>query len=79
VHLPTASPPAAQAASDASDDLDAVSALRGELTSLSSPPRGTRERLARYYRTLCLMESRFPISHADGHVQLAFAWLDAFK
>lgn len=33
----------------------------------------------RYYRALCLMETRFPISHENGHVQVNFAWLDAIQ
>lgn len=33
----------------------------------------------RYYRALCLMETRFPISHESGHVQVYFTWLDAIQ
>ena len=35
--------------------------------------------LHRYYRILSLMETRFPISRGGDHIQLAFAWFDAFR
>lgn len=33
----------------------------------------------RYYRALCLMETRFPISRDSGQVHVSFVWYDAFR
>ena len=35
--------------------------------------------MCRYYRALCLMETRFPISRDAGHIPLSFVWYDAFR
>lgn len=33
----------------------------------------------RYYKALSLMETRFPISQENGHVQIYFPWTDAVQ
>ena len=33
----------------------------------------------RYFRSLSMMESRFPISKDDHHVSMSFTWYDAFR
>ena len=38
-----------------------------------------RETLLAYYRALCVVESRFPISKQSGHIDVSFSWADAFK
>ena len=33
----------------------------------------------KYYRAICAIESRFPISATPGHVNIRFVWQDAFR
>lgn len=36
----------------------------------------TKDALTAYYRALCVIESRFPISGSEGHAGVDFAWLE---
>ena len=38
-----------------------------------------KSRQCRYFRALCLMETRFPISRDSGQVHVSFVWYDAFR
>jgi programmed cell death 6-interacting protein len=67
-----------RAAEDAADDLGELEALRATVAA-GAPAPGLRDALARYHRALCAMEARFPFSGAPGHVDVAFAWHDAFQ
>ena len=51
-----------------------------EATSVASAGRdeeGARACLLAYYRALCAIASRFPISDDDAHARVCFAWSDA--
>ena len=41
------------------------------------PLEQLRDVLLAYYRALCVIESRFPISDSPGHAKVEFAWYDA--
>lgn len=65
---------------DNEDDLRTVQEMRSEAEKASESQEGRRDLLQRYYRALCVMESRFPISNEREHVNtLSFTWFDAFK
>ncbi|KAL7001057.1 bck1-like resistance to osmotic shock, partial [Sarracenia purpurea var. burkii] len=63
------------------DDLQTLKRLRADAeraTADSLPAR--RDLLQNYYRSLCAVESRFPISGDKDHVNaVTFTWHDAFK
>ncbi|KAK9105811.1 hypothetical protein Scep_022655 [Stephania cephalantha] len=63
------------------DDLETVKTLRSSLERSSSESLDVRRDLLQtYFKTLTLMESRFPISPEKDHVNtLTFTWFDAFK
>ena len=65
------------------DDLEFVRKLRSDLenSQLSdSVPEVRRDLFQSYYRALCSIESRFPISPDRDHVNtVSFVWYDAFK
>ena len=51
---------------------------RGPTQADSLPAR--RDLLQKYYRALCAVESRFPISPDKDHIStVTFTWFDAFK
>lgn len=65
---------------DNEEDLDTVQQMRKEVEKASDSLEARRDLLQRYYRALCMMESRFPISNETEHVNsLSFTWFDAFK
>lgn len=68
-----------QAASDASEDLEEVMRLRANILNQTGSLQVQADNLAKYYRLLTLMESRFPVSHSAGHARVEFAWFDAFR
>lgn len=68
-----------QQAHDAADDLATVQQLRNDVVGLTGSLPDLRETLARYYKALTVMETRFPISKDRGHVMLSFTWYDAFR
>lgn len=70
-----------QEAKDAEEDLETLSLLRSEVVSASGSqtPEQRRETLLAYFRALSVVESRFPVSKQGGHVNLPFAWTDAFN
>lgn len=64
------------------DDLQTLKEFRAELerglADSSLPTR--RDLLQNYYKALCSVESRFPISPDKEHIStLSFSWFDAFK
>ncbi|KAG9133090.1 hypothetical protein Leryth_018652 [Lithospermum erythrorhizon] len=64
------------------DDLQSLKELRAQVershSDASLPSR--RDLLQNYYKALCSVESRFPISAEKEHVSmLSFSWFDAFK
>ncbi|XP_022873879.1 vacuolar-sorting protein BRO1-like [Olea europaea var. sylvestris] len=63
------------------DDLQTLKELRSDIErgpSDSLPAR--RDLLQRYYKALCAVESRFPISPDKDHINsVSFTWFDAFK
>ncbi|CAA6673326.1 unnamed protein product [Spirodela intermedia] len=65
------------------DDLEAVRQMRSDLENPQSSdalPEVRRDLLQSYYRALCAMESRFPISPDRDHINaFSFVWYDAFK
>ncbi|XP_054824236.1 vacuolar-sorting protein BRO1-like [Prosopis cineraria] len=63
------------------DDLQTLKQLRSDLERHSDPSlTARRDLLQSYYRALCLVETRFPISSDPDHVNtLSFVWFDAFK
>ncbi|KAI7841696.1 hypothetical protein COHA_004563 [Chlorella ohadii] len=67
------------AASDAADDLEEVMRLRANILNQTGSLQVQADNLAKYYRLLTLMESRFPVSHSAGHARVEFAWFDAFR
>ncbi|GLC38437.1 hypothetical protein PLESTB_001578000 [Pleodorina starrii] len=67
-------------ADEAADDLERVQSLRSEvILAQSGTQPGVRETVTKYYRYLCAVETRFPISKEKGHAQVSFAWNDAFR
>lgn len=63
------------------DDLQTLKQLRSDLERHSDPSLPSRRDLLQsYYKSLCLVETRFPISPDQDHVNtLSFVWFDAFK
>lgn len=65
---------------DNEEDLQFVQQMRGEIEKNSESLDARRDLLQRYFRALCVTESRFPISNESQHVNtLFFTWFDAFK
>ncbi|KAJ4962002.1 hypothetical protein NE237_021912 [Protea cynaroides] len=62
------------------DDLQAVKQMRSDLERPSESPDVRRNLLQNYYKALCVMESRFPISPDKEHINtVTFTWYDTFK
>ncbi|XP_050226094.1 vacuolar-sorting protein BRO1 [Mercurialis annua] len=63
------------------DDLQTLKQYRSDLERLSDPsPTSRRDLLQNYYKALCLVETRFPISPDKDHINtVMFLWYDAFK
>ncbi|KAG6391648.1 hypothetical protein SASPL_149405 [Salvia splendens] len=64
------------------DDLQTLKQLRSEVErgGAADSPTARRDLLQNYYRALCVVESRFPISPEKDHVNaVSFIWYDAFK
>ncbi|CAM8939298.1 unnamed protein product [Rhodiola kirilowii] len=66
------------------DDLDAVKELRSKIErnsgNPSDPATSRRDVLQSYFKALCVMESRFPISPDKDQINtVTFTWYDAFK
>ncbi|XP_058097745.1 vacuolar-sorting protein BRO1 [Magnolia sinica] len=62
------------------DDLQSIRQMRSDIERPSDSPDARRDLLQSYYRALCLMESRFPISADRDHINaISFTWHDAFK
>uniref|UniRef100_A0A2P2NHD3 BRO1 domain-containing protein n=1 Tax=Rhizophora mucronata TaxID=61149 RepID=A0A2P2NHD3_RHIMU len=64
------------------DDLRTVNQYRSNLEHQSQPSHSTarRDLLQNYFKALCLVETRFPISPDKDHVNaVIFVWYDAFK
>ncbi|KAJ9513660.1 hypothetical protein QJQ45_015416, partial [Haematococcus lacustris] len=68
-------------AEDAADDLLSIQQLRNEivLAHSNAGTPGLRDSLAKYYRSLTAIETRFPISKEKGHAAVAFTWYEAFR
>lgn len=63
------------------DDLETLKSLRSDVERLSDPsPTARRDLLISYFKVLCLVETRFPISPDKDHINaVTFTWHDAFK
>ncbi|KAG2321345.1 hypothetical protein Bca52824_014558 [Brassica carinata] len=63
------------------DDLETLKQLRSDVERVPDPsPSARRDLLVSYYKALCLVETRFPISPDQHHVNaVSFLWYDAFK
>ncbi|KAL6566360.1 bck1-like resistance to osmotic shock [Orobanche gracilis] len=64
------------------DDLQTLKKLRSDVErgGASDSPSARRDLLQNYYKALCAVESRFPISPDKDHVNtVSFTWFDAFK
>ncbi|KAE8672979.1 sarcoplasmic reticulum histidine-rich calcium-binding protein-like isoform 2 [Hibiscus syriacus] len=63
------------------DDLSTVKALRSDIERVPDPsPTTRRDLLISYFKALCLIETRFPISPDQDHINtIQFTWFDAFK
>lgn len=62
------------------DDLDTVKQLRSDIEKSSDSPPARRDLLTKYFKSLSLMETRFPISSDKDHINsVQFTWFDAFK
>eukprot|EP00884_Botryococcus_braunii_P008240 jgi/Botrbrau1/17417/Bobra.0054s0013.1 len=68
-----------QQANEAADDLSTLQTLRNEVAGLTGTLPHLKEQLAKYYRALSLVETRFPISKDHGDVNVSFTWYDAFR
>eukprot|EP01018_Ginkgo_biloba_P023116 Gb_12639 [translate_table: standard] len=67
-------------AQDMEEDFQAVKQMRNEVEKASDSLEARRDLMQSYYRALCVMESRFPISSEKEHVHtISFTWHDAFK
>ncbi|GAB4840360.1 bck1-like resistance to osmotic shock [Ancistrocladus abbreviatus] len=67
-------------AQDLEDDLETVKQLRSDLEKSSDSAPSRRDLLIKYFKALCLTETRFPISPDKDHINtLQFTWYDAFK
>ncbi|XP_027096841.1 vacuolar-sorting protein BRO1 isoform X1 [Coffea arabica] len=65
------------------DDLQTLKELRTDIERGPTPADSLparRDLLQKYYRALCAVESRFPISPDKDHINtVTFTWFDAFK
>ncbi|KAJ4889999.1 Endosomal targeting BRO1-like domain-containing protein [Raphanus sativus] len=63
------------------DDLETLKQLRSDVERVPDPsPSARRDLLISYFKALCLVETRFPISPDKHHVNaVSFLWYDAFK
>ncbi|KAK7269836.1 hypothetical protein RIF29_22598 [Crotalaria pallida] len=63
------------------DDLQTLKQLRSDIERHPDPSLPSRRDLFQsYFKSLCLVETRFPISADPSHVNtLTFVWFDAFK
>ncbi|KAM1846818.1 hypothetical protein ACFX15_010638 [Malus domestica] len=63
------------------DDLQTVKQLRSDVERQPDPSLTTRrDLLQNYFKALCLVETRFPISPDKDHINtVTFVWHDAFK
>ncbi|KAJ6899187.1 vacuolar-sorting protein BRO1-like [Populus alba x Populus x berolinensis] len=63
------------------DDLQTVKQYRSDLERQPDPsPTSRRDLLQKYFKALCLIETRFPISPDNDHINsVTFVWNDAFK
>ncbi|KAE9595433.1 hypothetical protein Lal_00031295 [Lupinus albus] len=63
------------------DDLQTLNRHRSDIDRRSDPSLPSRrDLLTSYFKSLCLVETRFPISPDPGHVNtVTFVWFDAFK
>ncbi|KAK8529527.1 hypothetical protein V6N13_102439 [Hibiscus sabdariffa] len=63
------------------DDLSIVRNLRSDIERVPDPsPTTRRDLLISYFKALCLIETRFPISPDRDHINtIQFTWFDAFK
>lgn len=63
------------------DDFLTLKQLRSEIERVPDPTPSTRRDLfINYFKALCLIETRFPISPDKDHINtLNFLWYDAFK
>ncbi|XVE84849.1 hypothetical protein DITRI_Ditri17bG0045600 [Diplodiscus trichospermus] len=63
------------------DDLSTVKTLRSDIERIPDPsPTIRRDLLISYFKSLCLIETRFPISPDKDHINtIQFTWFDAFK
>lgn len=63
------------------DDLQTLKQLRSDVERQPDPSfPARRDLLQSYFKALCLVETRFPISPDNDHVNsLTFVWYDAFK
>lgn len=67
-------------AQNVDDDLETLKHFRAEVERSGDSPAARRDLLQNYYKALCAVESRFPISPDKDHVNtLSFTWFDAFK
>lgn len=66
-------------AEECADDLEAVAGWRKALVTQSGSPESLRDTLVKYYKALCAIETRFPLSKDKEHVNVTFTWYDAFK
>ncbi|KAH7295126.1 hypothetical protein KP509_27G033300 [Ceratopteris richardii] len=65
---------------DNEEDLSMIQQMRDEIEKTTDSPDARRDLLQRYFRALCVMESRFPISNEKEHINtISFTWFDAFK
>ncbi|XP_041010565.1 vacuolar-sorting protein BRO1-like [Juglans microcarpa x Juglans regia] len=63
------------------DDLQTLKQFRSDLERQPDPtPSARRDLLQNYFKALCLVETRFPISPDKDHINtVTFTWHDAFK
>lgn len=62
------------------DDLLALKQMRSDLERPGDSLPTRRDLLQSYFKALCLVESRFPISPDRDHINsITFTWYDAFK
>ncbi|XP_077226675.1 vacuolar-sorting protein BRO1-like [Tasmannia lanceolata] len=63
------------------DDLQTLRQMRSDLEkSNPSSTDSRRDLLQTYFKALCLIESRFPISSDNDHINtITFTWFDTFK
>eukprot|EP00201_Polytomella_parva_P010941 CAMPEP_0175050800 /NCGR_PEP_ID=MMETSP0052_2-20121109/7451_1 /TAXON_ID=51329 ORGANISM="Polytomella parva, Strain SAG 63-3" /NCGR_SAMPLE_ID=MMETSP0052_2 /ASSEMBLY_ACC=CAM_ASM_000194 /LENGTH=1080 /DNA_ID=CAMNT_0016315025 /DNA_START=96 /DNA_END=3335 /DNA_ORIENTATION=- len=69
-------------ADSAADELDQIQQLRGEILCFSGATtanQSMKDALAKYYRCLCAIETRFVIGKERGQAQLPFTWYEAFR